>query len=283
MFQVKQPKITFAYKRETRASVSINNKRVINTVTAAYLLCNNGWVELGPNLIKFLVDMLNHAHKSTIVCTTCLTCYYLQMNHASNLWWHKDCKHNNNIFQRFSRAGPRGKTREWATLGVHPLSWLLSNNRLEEVCGTLTKGTFSSRLLLSNQDKGCTPSVAHSLPLPLQLPPGFCSTCQILAWGKIQSVVSNYRFHVVCLVWFGHGFINCLASDLLLCHFHKELTIWEKMSLVFCQTDNPWFSFIMYMIFAIEEFNLFIHVENLLDEMLVNLVSYVSQQGGSPW
>ena len=75
--------------------------------------------------------------------------------------------------QRFSRAGPRGRAREWVTLGVHPLSWLLSNNRLEEVCGTLTKGTFSSRLLLSNQDKGCTPSVAHSLPLPQ----GFCSTC----------------------------------------------------------------------------------------------------------
>ena len=47
------------------------------------------------------------------------------------------------------------------------MSWLLSNNRLEEVCSTLTKGTFSSRLLLSNQDKGCTPSVAYSLPLPL--------------------------------------------------------------------------------------------------------------------
>ena len=69
--------------------------------------------------------------------------------------------------ERFSRAGPRGRGREWATLGVHPLSWLLSNNRLEELCGTLTTGTFSSRLLLSNQDKGCTPSVAHSLPLPL--------------------------------------------------------------------------------------------------------------------
>ena len=80
--------------------------------------------------------------------------------------------------QRFSRAGLRGRAREWATLGVHPLSWLLSNNRLEEVCGTLTKGTFSSRLLLSNQDKGCTPSVAHSLPLPL--PPGFCSTCLVI-------------------------------------------------------------------------------------------------------
>ena len=77
--------------------------------------------------------------------------------------------------QRFSRAGPRGRAREWATLGVHSLSWLISNNRLEEVCGTLTKVTFSSRLLLSNQDKGCTPSVAHSLPLP----PGFCSTCLI--------------------------------------------------------------------------------------------------------
>ena len=70
-------------------------------------------------------------------------------------------------FQRFSRAGPRGRGREWATLGVHPLSWLLSNNRLEEVCGTITTGTFSSRLLLSNQDKGCTPSVAHALLLPL--------------------------------------------------------------------------------------------------------------------
>ena len=70
------------------------------------------------------------------------------------------------IVQRFSRAGPRGRGREWS------LSWLLSNNRLEEVCDTLTKGTFSSRLLLSNQDKGCTPSAAHSLPLPL--PPGFC-------------------------------------------------------------------------------------------------------------
>ena len=81
------------------------------------------------------------------------------------------------IIQRFSRAGPRGRAREWATLGVHPLSWLPNNNRLEEVCGTLIKGTFSSRLLLSNQDKGCTPSVAHSLPHPL--PSGFCSTCQL--------------------------------------------------------------------------------------------------------
>ena len=47
--------------------------------------------------------------------------------------------------------GPKGRGRE----------------REKEVCSTLTKGTFSSRLLLSNQVKGCSPSVAHSLPLPL--------------------------------------------------------------------------------------------------------------------
>ena len=69
--------------------------------------------------------------------------------------------------ERFSRTGPRGRGREWATLGVHPLSWLLSNNRLEKVPFVSVLHTSSNRLLLSNQDKGCTPSVAHSLPLPL--------------------------------------------------------------------------------------------------------------------
>ena len=68
------------------------------------------------------------------------------------------------IPERFSRAGPRW--REWATLGVHPLSWLLSNNWLEKVPVVSVPHTSSNRLLLSNQDKGCTPSVAHSLPLP---------------------------------------------------------------------------------------------------------------------
>ena len=113
-----------------------------------------------------------------------------------------------NTIQRFSRAVPRGRAREWAALGVHPLSWLLSNNRLEEVCGTLTKGTFSSRLLLSNQDKGCIPCVAHSLPLPLPLPLSFCSTCLMqhkamlvwrdlkffkIVWKPIFSNLSTYR------------------------------------------------------------------------------------------
>ena len=29
--------------------------------------------------------------------------------------------------QTLCRAGPRGRAREWATLGIHPLSWLHSN------------------------------------------------------------------------------------------------------------------------------------------------------------
>ena len=47
------------------------------------------------------------------------------------------------------------------------MPWLLSNNGLEKVPFVSVLHTSSNRLLLSNQDKGCTPSVAHSLPLPL--------------------------------------------------------------------------------------------------------------------
>ena len=67
------------------------------------------------------------------------------------------------IFERLCRAGPKGRARGRPTLGVH---WLLSNNRLEPFASV--PHTFSNRLLLSNnQGKGCTPSVAHSLGLPL--------------------------------------------------------------------------------------------------------------------
>ena len=50
---------------------------------------------------------------------------------------------------------------------MHPLSWLLINNRLEKVPFASVLHPSSNRLLLSNQYKGCTPSVDHSLPLPL--------------------------------------------------------------------------------------------------------------------
>ena len=118
------------------------------------------------------------------------------------------------IVQRFSRAGPRGRGREWATLGVHPLFWLLSNNRLEEVCSTLTKGTFSSRLLLSNQVKGCSPSVAHSLPLPLG--PALLNL-------SIISRRRSWRPHVlVHYIW--HAFpLSCISYRMLIITRHHSL------------------------------------------------------------
>ena len=70
-------------------------------------------------------------------------------------------------FDMLCRAGPRGRARGRKILGVHPLSWLLSNNRLEKVPFVSVPHTSSNRLLLSNQDKVCTPRVAHSLALPL--------------------------------------------------------------------------------------------------------------------
>ena len=74
--------------------------------------------------------------------------------------------------------------REWATLGVHPLSWLLSNNRLKKAPFVSVPHTSSNRLLLSNQDKGCTPSVAHSLALPLG--PALLNLWIVLwAWGQL--------------------------------------------------------------------------------------------------
>ena len=73
----------------------------------------------------------------------------------------------------------------------------------------------------------------------------------ILLWHfdvYINSLVSNNGFDSVWfgMVLVGHSFINCLASESLLCPFHKKLRIWWKKSFGFCQTDNPRFSFIMY-------------------------------------
>ena len=93
--------------------------------------------------------------------------------------------------ERFSRAGPRGRGREWATLGVHPLSWLLSNNRLEKVPVVSVPHTSSNRLLLSNQDKGCTPSVAHSLPLPLG--PALLNLWTMYTWSGADIFVRKDR------------------------------------------------------------------------------------------
>ena len=59
---------------------------------------------------------------------------------------------------RLCKPGPCGRAQEWARLGVDPLSWLLSDKRLGEVPGNLTKCISLNRLLLSNQDKRIYPS-----------------------------------------------------------------------------------------------------------------------------
>ena len=97
-----------------------------------------------------------------------------------------------------SESGAKRKRKRMSNTRGTSFSWLLSNNRLEEVCGTLTKGTFSSRLLISNQDKGCTPSVAHSLPLPLPL--GFCSTCHICSMRMYVVICSMCMYVVICKI-----------------------------------------------------------------------------------
>ena len=74
------------------------------------------------------------------------------------------------IIDRLSKTREEEEENEQHYIGVHPLSWLLSNNRLEKVPFVSVphlSHTSSNRLLLRNQDKGCTPSVAHSLAVPL--------------------------------------------------------------------------------------------------------------------
>ena len=89
-------------------------------------------------------------------------CFWLELEVASSVF----CI-TLGLVVRLCKAGPRGRARRWATLGVHPLSWLLSNNWLEKAHFVSMLRTSSNQLLLSNQDKGCTPSVVHPLALPL--------------------------------------------------------------------------------------------------------------------
>ena len=95
-------------------------------------------------------------------CTTVVTA---SLSIPFQVWW--GCATATVTVDRLCRSGPRGGARGRQILGVHPLSWLLSNNRLEKVPFVSMPHTSSNQLLLSIQDKGCTPSVAHSLALPL--------------------------------------------------------------------------------------------------------------------
>ena len=150
------------------------------------------------------------------------------------------------IVQRFSRAGPRGRGREWATLGVHPLSWLLSNNRLEKVPVVRVSHTSSNRLLLSNQDKGCTPSVAHSLPLPLgPALLNLSSYSGILLWHIHQMLLMYWVAE--SLTWLIHQQRWCLFR---VSHFRlryiSKVDFWQKCTLsVVTQRCRNWLVFIL--------------------------------------
>ena len=57
-----------------------------------------------------------------------VTYYYFRLSYYIGL----HTVHTRKVEQKPGGRG-RGRGREWATLGVHPLSWLLSNNQLEKV------------------------------------------------------------------------------------------------------------------------------------------------------
>ena len=121
--------------------------------------------------------------------------------------------------ERLCRAGPRGRARGRTTLGVHP--WLLSNNRLEKVPFVSVPHTSSNRLLLSNQDKGCTPSVAHSLALPLG--PALHNVWTVSGWHMFQN---GMQYGVVMTGWRSlHAFCSYQAQ------FDKSATTECQLSL----------------------------------------------------
>ena len=73
---------------------------------------------------------------------------------------------------------------------------------------------------------------------------------------------------------------------LLLCPFHKKLIICDKKSLKICQTYNTRFSFIMYAYCYRTVLPVYRPTWRELtwrNLEVMKLVSYVSQQRGSPW
>ena len=130
-----------------------------STVIYKYLEIINMWVKLFCRGEAVWFSYVMDTERSILWYTNAPTGLYQPLRNLNRLHTHN--------WQVEQKPGGRGRGREWATLGVHPLSWLLSNNRLEKVPFVSVPHTSSNRLLLSNQDKGCTPSVAHSLVLPL--------------------------------------------------------------------------------------------------------------------
>ena len=92
--------------------------------------------------------------------------------------------------------------------------------------------------------------------------------------------LDNAQFQIMDFTWFGLLWFSTVLSivwprSLLLCLFHKKLRIWKKKLLGFAKQ----------IICDLVSSCIVILIDNLLDQIwkLVNLVSYVNQQRGSPW
>ena len=203
----------------------------VGAVTAYSTICPSPHLMLVPPLPIWLFSLPSPTWKHLV---TPLVLYYTVSYDCVVVWRTVEASYSQ-VIERFSRAGPRGKGREWATLGVHPLSWLLSNNRLEEVCGTLTTGTFSSRLLLSNQDKGCTPSVAHSLPLgPALLNLWTVSETMWSSWlGESCGFVRAMSWKLKFLTQEHGGFVPMKSRQYKWCKWFG----YQSKDVMFCKPD----------------------------------------------
>ena len=104
-----------------------------------FMISNNGWLRTNPNLTQT---------RHYLFCLFVCLFFFYHQSRLNNLSLQLDDT---------SRVGPRGRGREWATLGEHPLTWLLSNNRLEKVPFVSVLHTSSNRLLLSNQKQRMYP------------------------------------------------------------------------------------------------------------------------------
>ena len=136
--------------------------------------------------------------------------------------WNASCK----SWNRLCKAGPRVRARGWATLGIHPLSWLLSNNRLERVHFVSALFTSSNQLLLSNQVPLLSLSVAHPFAFPLGPALHNVSNIAILQGSDCVILLGFiYNTSVVC------------EAQIAIANWHRMLKIinkWFKTNNGFC-------------------------------------------------
>ena len=106
----------------------------------------------------------------------------------------------------------------------------------------------------------------------------------IIQFSKVNFTVicfSSTSIHNALLQIMGFSWFLTTPTDLTMVVFIRTLKIVRRCPWCFAKQI---IRDLVLSCIVIEEFNLFIHVENLLDKIwrFVNLVTYVSQQRGSP-